>query len=99
MSEIYDLVVIGGGPAGLAAGIYGGRAKMNVLVIEKSTVGGRAYTTREIVNYPGYNNSTGPILTGNMKEHAEAFGVKFTREEVKSVDFSGDIKVIKTKKN
>lgn len=57
MSEIYDLVIIGGGPAGLAAGIYGGRAKMNVLVIEKSTVGGRAYTTREIVNYPGYNNS------------------------------------------
>lgn len=99
MSEIYDLVIIGGGPAGLAAGIYGGRAKMNVLIIEKGTVGGRAYTTREIVNYPGYNDSTGPVLTGNMKEHAEAFGVKFTREEVKSVDFSGDIKVIKTKKN
>ncbi len=99
MSEIYDLVIIGGGPAGLAAGIYGGRAKMNVLIIEKGTVGGRAYTTREIVNYPGYNDSTGPVLTGNMKEHAEAFGVKFTREEVKSVDFTGDIKVIKTKKN
>ncbi len=99
MSEIYDLVIIGGGPAGLAAGIYGGRAKMNVLIIEKGSVGGRAFTTREIVNYPGYNNSTGPILTGNMKEHAEAFGAKFTREEVKSVDFSGDIKIIKTKKN
>ncbi len=99
MSEIYDLVIVGGGPAGLAAGIYGGRAKLNVLIIEKGTVGGRAYTTREIVNYPGFNNSTGPILTGTMKEHAEAFGVKFTREEVKSVDFTGDIKILKTKKN
>lgn len=55
MSEMnYDLIILGGGPAGLAAGIYGGRARLNTLIIEKGTIGGRAETTREIVNYPGF---------------------------------------------
>ena len=99
MSEIYDLVIIGGGPAGLAAGIYGGRAKLNVLIIEASSIGGRAHTTREIVNYPGYNNSTGPDLTKAMEEHARAFGAQFTKEKVLDVDFTEDIKIVKTRKN
>ena len=51
MSEnLYDLIIIGGGPAGLSAGIYGGRAKMKTLILEKGSLGGRAFTTREIVN-------------------------------------------------
>ena len=57
--NMYDLIIIGGGPAGLSAGVYGGRAKMKTLLLEKGPLGGRAFTTREIVNYPGYNNSTG----------------------------------------
>lgn len=98
MSEVYDLVIIGGGPGGLAAGIYGGRAKLKTLLIEKGPLGGRAFTTREIVNYPGYNNSTGPELTSAIAEHAKSFGVEVARGEVVDVDFSKDIKVIKTKK-
>ena len=100
MSEnLYDLIIIGGGPAGLSAGIYGGRAKMKTLIIEKGSLGGRAFTTREIVNYPGYKETTGPDLMKDMAEHAQAFGVEVKKEEVKSVDFTGDIKVVKTKKH
>lgn len=95
----YDLIILGGGPAGLAAGIYGGRAKLNTLIIEKSSVGGRAFTTREIVNYPGFPETTGPDLTNIMREHAEKFGVTIARENIKSVDFSDDVKVLTTRKN
>ncbi|MBR6756293.1 MAG: thioredoxin-disulfide reductase [Peptococcaceae bacterium] len=99
MSELYDLIIIGGGPAGLSAGVYGGRAKLKTLLLEKGPLGGRAFTTREIVNYPGYNNSTGPELTKAMADHAQDFGVEVKKEEVKSVDFTGDIKTVYTKKN
>lgn len=95
----YDLIILGGGPAGLAAGIYGGRAKLKTLIIEKGSVGGRAFTTREIVNYPGFPETTGPELTSIMREHAEKFGVTIAKERIKSVDFSDDIKSIKTRKN
>lgn len=97
--ELYDLIIIGGGPAGLSAGIYGGRARLKTLILEKGSVGGRAFTTREIVNYPGYKSSTGPDLTGAMAEHAQSFGVEIKKEEAKSVDFSGDIKIVKTRKH
>lgn len=96
---LYDLIIIGGGPAGLSAGVYGGRARLKTLILEKGSLGGRAFTTREIVNYPGYKSSTGPDLTQAMAEHAQSFGVEVKKEEVKSVDFSGDIKIIKTRKH
>ena len=103
MSEVaenlYDLIIIGGGPAGLSAGIYGGRARLKTLILEKGSLGGRAFTTREIVNYPGYKSSTGPDLTNDMAEHAKSFGVEVKKEAVKSVDFSEDIKVVKTRKH
>ena len=100
MSEtMYDLIIIGGGPADLSAGIYGGRAKMKTLILEKGSLGGRAFTTREIVNYPGYKETTGPDLMQDMAEHAQNFGVEVKKEEVKSVDFAGDIKIVKTRKN
>ena len=100
MSEnLYDLIIIGGGPAGLSAGIYGGRAKMKTLILEKGSLGGCAFTTREIVNYPGYKETTGPDLMQDMAEHAQNFGVEVKKEEVKSVDFAGDIKIVKTRKN
>ncbi|MFP5528479.1 thioredoxin-disulfide reductase [Peptococcus simiae] len=95
----YDLIILGAGPAGLAAGIYGGRAKMNTLIVEKGSVGGRAFTTREIVNYPGFPDTTGPELTGIMRDHAEKFGCTITKEAVKTVDFSDDLKVLTTRKH
>ena len=99
MDGMYDLIIIGGGPAGLAAGIYGGRARLNTLILEKSTVGGRAYTTREIVNYPGIPSTSGPDLTEQMAEHAKGFGVEIKREPVKSMDVTGDIKLVNTRRH
>lgn len=99
MDAMYDLIIIGAGPAGLAAGIYGGRAHLNTLILEKSTVGGRAYTTREIVNYPGIPSTSGPDLTEKMAEHAESFGVEIKREPVKSMDVSGDVELVKTRRH
>lgn len=99
MDAMYDLIIIGAGPAGLAAGIYGGRAHLNTLILEKSTVGGRAYTTREIVNYPGIPSASGPDLTEKMAEHAKSFGVEIKREPVKSMDVTGDVKLVKTRRH
>ena len=94
----YDLLIIGGGPAGLTAAIYGGRARLKTLVINKGTVGGLVNTTRELVNYPGYQQVTGPELMEDLKKHAQFFGVDFLKDEVVQVDFNGEEKYIKTKK-
>lgn len=99
MDEMYDLIIIGAGPAGLAAGIYGGRARLRTLILEKSTVGGRAYTTREIVNYPGIPATSGPGLTEQMADHARGFGVEIRREPVKSMDVTGDVKLVSTRRH
>ncbi|TGE32868.1 FAD-dependent oxidoreductase [Desulfosporosinus sp. Sb-LF] len=98
MGNSYDLIIIGGGPSGLSAAIYGGRAKLRTLVINKGTIGGLADTTREIVNYPGYIQVSGPDLMKDFHKHAVSFGVEFLKEEVLSVDFSQEEKIIKTKK-
>ena len=94
----YDLIIIGGGPAGLSAAIYGGRAKLRTLLINKGTLGGMADTTREIVNYPGYINVSGPDLMSEFKKHAENFGVEFLRDEVVNTDFTQEMKKVTTKK-
>lgn len=94
MEHIYDVVIIGGGPAGLSAGVYAGRAKMDTVIIEKGAPGGQAATTSEIANYPGIMDTTGPKLVGEMHAQAESFGVSFIRGEVVGVDFEGDVKVI-----
>lgn len=98
MPEIFDIVIIGGGPAGLSAGLYGSRSRLNTLIIEKSKYGGQAATTAELENYPGsIHNCTGPSLSERMREQAEEFGTKFVKDEVIGLDISGDIKVVKCK--
>jgi len=99
IKETYDLIVLGGGPAGLAAAVYGGRARLKTLVLEKGNPGGRARTTREIVNYTGILSSGGEELSRNMMEHAEKFGAHICREEVKSVELSEDIKIVETRRH
>ncbi|MTI94618.1 MAG: thioredoxin-disulfide reductase [Firmicutes bacterium] len=99
MSEKYDVLIIGAGPGGLAAGIYASRSKLNTLIIEKGAPGGQAATTEEMENYPGFfDGTTGPELTAEMHKHASHFGCQFVKDEVMSVDFSGFEKLVKTKK-
>jgi thioredoxin reductase (NADPH) len=96
---IYDVIIIGGGPAGLSAGLYAARGRMNTLIIEKEGAGGQIATTDEVANYPGsIAGATGPLLTARMVEQAEEFGAIRVSDEIKSVDFSGKIKILKSDK-
>ncbi|AZR72881.1 thioredoxin-disulfide reductase [Anoxybacter fermentans] len=99
MNKEYDLLIIGGGPAGLAAGIYGSRAKLKTAIIEKKRKpGGQAATTEEMENYPGFaQGTTGPELTKRMAEHAKAFGAEFIRTEALEIKCEGDKRIVKTR--
>lgn len=98
--EHYDVVIIGGGAGGLTAGIYCGRARLKTLIIEKALVGGLATYTNEIENYPGFpEGATGLGLMDLFHKQAKKFGVNFKLTDVKSVDFSGEEKVVETFRN
>ncbi|MFD1417922.1 thioredoxin-disulfide reductase [Companilactobacillus keshanensis] len=98
MSKIYDLLIIGAGPGGLAAGIYGSRAKLSTAVLDKNAEpGGQASTTDEMENYPGfYNGTTGPGIMKEFADHAKSFGTEFLRGTVDEVDFTGPVKKVHT---
>ena len=95
MKQIYDTIIVGGGPAGLSAAIYLARAKFSVLVIEKEKFGGQITITDEIVNYPGVYKTSGKALTDDMKKQAKRFGAEFLLAEVKEVELSQKIKKVK----
>ncbi len=93
---IYDVIIIGAGPAGLAAGLYASRARLKTLIIEKEGDGGQIATTDEVANYPGsIENASGPSLVARMVDQVKEFGAEKVSDEIKSVDFSGKIKVLK----
>ena len=96
MENLYDVVVIGGGPAGLTAAIYLARAKYRVVVVEKEKFGGQITITHEVVNYPGVERSSGAELTETMRKQAESFGAEFMLAGVESLDMSGDVKIVRT---
>ncbi len=96
MNKIYDVAIIGGGPAGLSAGLYASRARMSAIIIEKAKWGGQAGTTEELENYPGsVEMPTGPKLMERMRSQAEAFGTELTKGEVAGLDISDKVKKIK----
>ena len=96
MQNLYDAIIIGGGPAGLTAALYLARAKYRVIVLEKEAFGGQITITHEVVNYPGVGKTSGKELTETMRRQAEAFGAEFLLAEAEKLDLSGDIKTVKT---
>lgn len=98
--EHYDVVIIGAGPGGLTAAIYSGRARLKTLIIEKALVGGLATYTNEIANYPGFpGEPKGEEITNLMKQQAKNMGVDFKLTAVKSVDLTGEEKIVETFRN
>ncbi|MFR1710277.1 MAG: thioredoxin-disulfide reductase [Clostridium sp.] len=99
MSQIYDTIIIGGGPAGLSAGLYASRSRMKTLIIERAKYGGQATTTDELENYPGsIEECTGTALSQRMRQQAEDFGTEFVKDEVVETVLEGNVKVIKCRK-
>ncbi len=94
MSKIYDVIILGAGPAGLTAGLYAGRSRLSTLIVEKGQDGGQIAITNEIENYPGQQleGESGPSLIARMTAQAEKFGVERARDSIKSVELTGEVK-------
>lgn len=98
--KIYDVIIIGAGPAGLAAATYAGRARLTALLIEKDVIGGQIVITSEIENYPGgLLHDTGKTLVDRMVEQVDCFGAQRISDTIVDVDFTPDIKVVTGKKD
>lgn len=96
MEHLYDVVVIGGGPAGLTAALYLARARYRVVVVDQERFGGQITITSEVVNYPGVEHTSGAELTKTMRRQAEGFGAEFLLAEVTGLELEGDVKTVRT---
>ncbi|MCL2571460.1 MAG: thioredoxin-disulfide reductase [Defluviitaleaceae bacterium] len=98
MSEVYDILIVGAGPGGLTAGIYGSRGRLKTAIIEKGRPGGQAATTMEMENYPGfYKEASGPEIMDEFLAHAKHFGTEVIKGQVTDLDLQGEVKKITTK--
>ncbi|KGK98754.1 thioredoxin reductase [Methanococcoides methylutens] len=93
---VYDLIIVGGGPGGLSAGIYAVRYGLNTLVLEKGFVSGQIATTGEVENYPGFPSISGMDLMDKFSEHAKTAGVVVESREILGIRSEGDRKIIST---
>jgi thioredoxin reductase (NADPH) len=94
--KTYDIIIIGGGPAGLSAGIYTARAGRSTLLIEKGAIGGQAINTTLVENYPGFEGISGIDLTQAMYRQAKKFGIEETYAEVTGIEIKGALKIVHT---
>ncbi len=96
MSEekIYDVIVVGAGPAGMTAAVYTSRANLSTLMIERGIPGGQMANTEEVENYPGYESILGPDLSTKMFEHAKKFGAEYAYGDIKEIIDNGDVKTV-----
>ena len=94
MSELYDVIILGGGPAGLTAGLYAGRSRLKTLLIEKNQDGGQIALSADVENYPGQllEGETGVSLAARMAAQCERFGVERKRDDIQKAELSGEIK-------
>ena len=97
--NIYDIIIVGGGPCGLTASIYAGRSNLKTLLIEEYVCGGQILNTYEIKNYPGFENISGPDLAGKMQKQAKDLNVEIKYEKVVGFNFDHKIKQIETRRN
>src|SRR3989304_6139118 len=93
---MYDLVIIGGGPARLTAGIYAQRARLSTVLLEKQMVGGQIAVSDVIENYPGFPSISGAELMEKFEEHARGLGLEIKFADVQNIAVEGAVKVIKT---
>ena len=93
---VYDVVIIGAGPAGMTAAVYASRAELKTVLLERGVPGGQMANTEEVENFPGFTMITGPELSSKMFEHAQKFGAEYKFGDIKSVELDGDIKILKT---
>jgi len=96
MKTDYDIIIVGGGPGGLTAGLYGARAELRTILLEKYLPGGQIANTEEVEDYPGFEHISGPELAMKMTNHAKKFGLEIASEEVEEIYCRDDIKVVKT---
>ena len=92
----YDVVIVGGGPAGLTAGLYLARARYRVVIVEQDHFGGQVTITHQVVNYPGVAQASGAELTETMRRQAQSFGAEFLLAQVTGLDLTGDVKTVRT---
>jgi len=93
MDEIFDLIIVGGGAAGLTAGIYSSRARLSTLILNEGAIGGQMVLTEEIANYPGVEKTSGYLLASTMKKQAKEFGCRIKSNlKIRTYDLKGEIK-------
>lgn len=98
MSEekMYDVIIVGAGPAGMTAAVYTSRASLSTLMLERGVPGGQMANTEEVENYPGFDHILGPDLSNKMFDHAKKFGAEYAYGDIKEIVDGEDFKIVKT---
>ena len=94
--SIYDVVIVGAGPAGMTAAVYASRANLKTVMLERGVPGGQMANTEDVENFPGFSFITGPELSSKMFEHSQKFGAEYKYGDLQSVEDHGEYKLLKT---